>query len=120
MSSEEWKENNKEKVKAYKRKWYRKNKDKQIQRQLERRKELKEWLWNYKRTLSCTDCDMPFKEHPECCDFHHKDSEEKERSVLEAILSSKKKALEEIEKCVPLCANCHRIRHKDMYIHLYE
>lgn len=98
--------------KRFRDKWYHNNKDKQIQRQLDRRREMLDWLWEFKRTLSCTDCNCSFKEHPEWLDFHHLDPAEKEGSLRLMVLCSRKKLMEELKKCVPLCANCHRTRHR--------
>jgi len=106
---------NKEIVKKHRDAWYVKNKEKQIARQLERRRELQEWFWKYKRTLNCTDCTVSFLDCPEICDFHHIDPSAKKDVVGQLIGSSKEAVLREIEKCVPLCANCHRKRHKDLY-----
>lgn len=102
---------NPEVIKKHRDTWYQKNKQKQISRQLTRRKELVDFLTNYKKQLSCIDCGMSFQERPECCDFHHLDPSQKEGSIRNFVNSSKKKALEEIDKCIPLCANCHRTRH---------
>ncbi len=96
-------------------KWYRLNKKKQIARQYKRRLELKEWFWDYKRTLACSDCGFSFRENPECCDFHHLDQVKKKNPVGIQILSSKKAMFREIEKCIPVCVRCHRIRHRNMY-----
>lgn len=66
---------------------------------------------NYKKSLSCEDCKMSFKDEPYLCDFHHLNPEEKEFNIAEKhdlILST---LLKEIEKCIPLCANCHKRRH---------
>lgn len=93
--------------------WYCSNKEKQIARQYERRKELKEWLLSYKRGLSCEDCKVSFEDHPEWCDFHHNDPAVKEGKVADLIRHSKDAFLKEIKKCTALCANCHRTRHKD-------
>lgn len=82
---------------------------------MERRNELKDWFWELKTTLSCHDCGLSFKDRPECCDFHHLDPQVKTDLIYVLIHSSKKAALTEIEKCVPLCANCHRTRHKDYF-----
>ena len=58
----------------------------------------------------CKDCEGVFPEA--VYDFHHLDPTEKEAGM--ASLTSDKgwsKILEELDKCVLLCANCHRIRH---------
>lgn len=107
-----------DKQRQWRREWYERNKDKQISRQLERRKELKAWLWNHKRTLSCLDCGVSFAEHPEWCDFHHLDPAIKEGSIYEMVATSRKAALAEIAKCVALCALCHRTRHRDMFTNM--
>ena len=44
-------------------------------------------------------------------DFHHLNPKEKSFNIsdLTQIKVSPKKLIKEIEKCVPLCANCHRL-----------
>lgn len=102
---------NKALQKKWRDEWYQRNKAKQINRQLERRRELFALLKRYKRFLSCIDCGMSFRDRPECCDFHHLDPSLKEDAVGKMLASSKGKLKEELRKCVPLCANCHRTRH---------
>lgn len=95
-------------------KWYKNNKNRQIDLQLKRRKNIRQWLWRYKRSLKCFDCKISFKDHPEWCDFHHLNPLLKEGTIRNTLTYSKKKMLLEINKCVPLCANCHRTRHVDV------
>jgi predicted HNH restriction endonuclease len=62
-------------------------------------------------TLKCAQCGFS---HPGAIDFHHTDSATKEGEVSRlAGVGSYKKAYAEIEKCIPLCSNCHRILHWD-------
>jgi hypothetical protein len=96
-------------------KWYYINKEKQVARQIERRKELTQWFWEYKASLSCADCGLSFSDKPECCDFHHLDPTTKKDGVIKMVYHSRNALLKEVSKCVPLCANCHRVRHKDVY-----
>jgi len=65
--------------------------------------------WNaYKATLMCSQCGIL---HPAVIDFHHPPGT-KEYSVHELAKNGRfKKAYKEAEKCVILCANCHRIHH---------
>jgi len=91
-------------------KWYKNNKQKQLKKQKERRKLLINWLFNYKKTLNCFDCNYSFKENPECLDFHH--LRNKKAHVGQLVRNSLKSVKNEIKKCIPLCANCHRIKHK--------
>ena len=44
-----------------------------------------------------------------CLDFHHTDPDEKEWGIAQ--LSSRKKILEEVRKCVVMCKNCHADEH---------
>lgn len=44
----------------------------------------------------------------EALDFHHLNPAEKEHNVTKI---GRKKMLEEIKKCVVLCASCHRVEH---------
>jgi hypothetical protein len=67
----------------------------------------KEWLKNYKATLSCA-CG----EHdPVCLDFHHTNPDEKSNGVAYFIKASLTRLKEEIAKCIPICAHCHRKGH---------
>ena len=44
-------------------------------------------------------------------DFHHIDPKQKEFNIGDFKKKSKISILKEIEKCVPLCSNCHREFH---------
>lgn len=102
---------NKELLKRSRDKWYHANKQKQIDRQLQRRKELTQLLQRYKSFLKCTDCNMSFRGKEKCCDFHHIDPTNKSGLVGNMIRNSKMSLKRELVKCIPLCANCHRMRH---------
>ena len=77
-----------------------------------RRKYLSELLKEvneFKANLGCKFC--PEKEAI-CLDFHHTDSLNKEDDVSKFVRSNqRKKAWEEIAKCVVVCSNCHRKIH---------
>lgn len=80
------------------------------------REKTRTWLRAYKQTLSCADCGFSFAEYPEVCDFHHRDPDSKGYDREHGIgrlarYGATKRLREEIAKCDPLCANCHRIRH---------
>lgn len=60
----------------------------------------------------CLDCNIVPNDNGwpiDCFDFHHTDKN-KEAQVSH-LLSNGDKALSEAQKCVVLCANCHRKRH---------
>lgn len=57
----------------------------------------------------CFDCG---KEYPDCVfDFHHVDGGTKDTEVSRLKMSDIHLLQNELNKCVMLCANCHRIRH---------
>ncbi len=93
----------------YKKQHYAENKAKYIEQAAHYKKEVAEWFDDYKKNLSCGFCS---ESRWWVLDFHHVDEATKEYSL--AVLKwkgSKKKILEELEKCVVLCSNCHRDLH---------
>jgi hypothetical protein len=101
-----------EKVRAARRRWYQKNKEKAKDAVYRRREELWKWFKEYKLGLACIQCG---ENHPATLDFHHRDPDNKEATINRMLTNgrSKKAILQEIEKCDVLCANCHRIFHFD-------
>ena len=90
--------------------WHTKNKQKRnkqlSERSRQRKREAVEAFGN-----KCHDCGKGF---PDCCfDFHHLDSDSKDLNPSAVLRLSKERRETELEKCVLLCANCHRIRHHD-------
>ncbi|HZU11296.1 MAG TPA: hypothetical protein VFB58_00505 [Chloroflexota bacterium] len=76
----------------------------------QRQRELLVWFEEFKRSLSCIRCGFS---HPAAIQFHHRDRRKKDVEVYIAVRRgwSKEHILREIEKCDPLCANCHFIEH---------
>jgi protein-arginine kinase activator protein McsA len=65
----------------------------------------------FKRTLKCTQCGF---NHPAALDFHHVNPSEKENIVSNLVSQgSFAAAMEESQKCIVLCANCHRVHHAE-------
>ena len=101
----------KEKQREYNKKWYENNK---IKHQAGVSKNKREYRrkWNaFKETLSCVKCGA---QHPAIIDFHHVIRDKDKQAVNE--LASRGRyaaAMEETKKCIPLCANCHRVLHWD-------
>ena len=104
----------KEKARLYKQKWnkdfYQKNRKAEMARVAKRKEELRGWLDTYKTSLACELCG---ENHPACLDFHHRDPKLKDFSVgnVKEHGWSKKRLLHEIQKCMVVCANCHRKLH---------
>jgi hypothetical protein len=97
---------------AYIRQHYANNKQYYIERAAARRKEMSEWLQDYKATHPCVDCG---ESDPACIQFHHRNPAEKEFNLADAVRRgwSINKILREIAKCDIVCANCHLKRHRD-------
>lgn len=110
MATPEWRAKNRERLRIYGNKWYIANRQKQKDFVSNRKKRLRSWFEEYKKTLKCSRCP---EDHPACLDFHHLDSNEKLDCVsnIEGRGWGLKKLMEEINKCVVLCANCHRKLH---------
>jgi hypothetical protein len=99
------------KQKTYASTYYQNNKAKVLATTKASVKKYKEQWRSFKATLSCVKCGQ---NHPATLDFHHIDSSTKEASVNKLIkYRAFKRAMEEVKKCVVLCANCHRIHHHD-------
>lgn len=65
----------------------------------------------------CNDCTLEYPKYPSCIfDFHHLDSNYKEFGWGKLRLKSWNKIIKEIDKCVLLCSNCHRIRHFNLLL----
>lgn len=77
---------------------------------IERWKKRKKEAINYMGGV-CSDCNNSF--HPAAFEFHHLNPSKKEYQWDKMRLISKDKMYTELDKCVMLCANCHRIRHAD-------
>jgi hypothetical protein len=132
--TKEWKKANPEKVKATKKKSYERNKEKWkaaslkqyhlnklnpewVEKEKERKKKYRynrsitrrQWIQDVRQGLFCLHCGM---NKAECLDFHHRDPNEKERTVAYAFRKwGKVRTLREISKCDVLCSNCHRTYH---------
>ena len=69
---------------------------------------------NYVDSVKYSGCFMCNETFKQCLEFHHLDSSTKEGNISQLISrGSLIKVQEEIEKCVILCANCHRKVHYD-------
>ena len=105
---------NREKKRLYDQKWnrefYRKNRKQEIARVAKRKQELRDWLDEYKSNLACELCG---EKNPVCLDFHHKDSTQKDFTIgaIKEYGWSRERVLKEIQKCMVICANCHRKLH---------
>lgn len=97
---------NKERKLECQRRWYKNNKEKVKKWVRDREKINAKWIQNYKKKLSCACGESDSR----CIDFHHLDPKNKLFTIGGAANRGKSLSLikEEIKKCIPLCANCHR------------
>lgn len=108
----EWIKKNKERRKVYQAKWHQENKERRLNKLYEDRQKRAEEFEEYKKTLKCSKCGFS---HPAALDFHHKNDTKKDYNISEQIrYKSFDDIKKEVEKCVVLCANCHRILRYDI------
>ena len=96
------------------RKYYHENKERMSEFRKDSKKRLRKrrlekylkYLKSFK--IKCLDCGInDFR----IIEWHHRNPLEKEENISRLIYSSWVKFLIEVEKCDPLCRNCHAIRH---------
>jgi len=100
----------KEYQKSYHLRTWHVRKYKHYQKRKDRVESLGIWIREYKEKLVCIKCS---ENNPVCLDFHHVDSSIKEGNISNMVHSgySVKNIIKEVEKCIILCANCHRKIH---------
>jgi hypothetical protein len=91
-------------------KHYQKNTEYYIQKASEKKKQTREWWQEYKKQFKCP-CG---ESHPACIEFHHHEKNKEDDVSYMMNNGSRKKGLEEIKKCIPICSNCHRKLHYEL------
>lgn len=102
-----------EKRKENNKKWAKTTQGKESakRRRLRARTATREWLYWYKWESGCVECGFS---GPVCClDLHHVEGSRKEDYRWNFGSLTLNKAKEEAEKCIVLCANCHRKSHHE-------
>lgn len=102
----------KQKQKLASKKYYEKNKKQIIKNSSDARKKITKRFAEYKATLHCTRCGQ---NHPATLDFHHVTRSKGDVKLYLLVRNGHfwKRIMQEVDKCVVLCANCHRIHHHD-------
>ena len=97
---------------VYSRTYYEKNQKEVIRKVNAKKKAHRAWFVNYKKQLACVTCGF---NHPAALDFHHVNPCKSDKKVNELVSDghTKKRILKEIDKCVVLCSNCHRVHHEE-------
>ena len=104
--NERWKKNNPE----YKKKYRQKNKEKIKKIEKQRRIKKKEYVQDYKLSKGCSVCG--YNKCASALDFHHENGD-KEYNISKDFSKSLERIKKEMDKCIILCANCHRELHKE-------
>lgn len=99
--------------KAAQHKHYLENKERFVQRRENRRNRVVRFIQAAKAGKSCPHCG---ESHPACLDFHHVNPEEKLASThtMQRDMWTLDKVQAELDKCILLCANCHRKHHWEL------
>lgn len=64
----------------------------------------------------CTECGIPYdNKNAAIFHFHHIDPSKKESILARKFTGNFEKALEELKKCVLVCANCHIMLHNEYF-----
>lgn len=102
-----------EKRKAYDRKYYREHKEECIQRALKRRQKLKDVV-NLRKDQGCHFCG--YNKCYASMDMHHVNPDEKKFDISNGLRDTVKVELlvEELDKCIPICRNCHGELHEGL------
>lgn len=102
-----WRAKNPDYLKEY----YTENKEKFRKHNKTNKRRNAEYIQEAKRDGKCVRCG--WNDHPCALDFHHIDPANKITEIANMIRggSSIQKIQEEMNKCVLVCANCHRILH---------
>jgi ribosomal protein L37E len=66
----------------------------------------------------CSNCG--YGRSPKALEFHHPDPLEKDFSISDRLWASEQELMDELDKTVLLCSNCHREAHDGMHPHLYR
>jgi hypothetical protein len=111
--------NTKEGRNSYMKEWFSKlplevKQKRNLNRTLKRQQKKSDWVAFFGGI--CLDCKQSF---PDCVfEFHHVDPTTKiHTDPSKVFMFSDVRIKEELDKCIMLCANCHRIRHhSDKYV----
>ena len=99
---------NKESCALRAKEWREKNKEYVLSKQREDKRLRKLWAIEYLGG-KCNSCKQEF--HPAVYEFHHTDPNTKENDPSKMLQLSLVRLQAELDKCVLLCANCHRLHH---------
>lgn len=97
--------------KIYFKQHYQNNKQYYIDKAAEQNQKFLEVIEKTKQGRLKSGCSVCGVYHPAILDFHHVDKNKKDFTIAKSRTKSKEKFLRELDKCIVLCSNCHRILH---------
>lgn len=104
---------NKDKAALKAKQWRLNNLDYIKQKQREDKRKRKEQAIQYLGNR-CSRCGNQF--HPAVYEFHHLDPKTKDKDPSKMLQLKWSRVIAELDKCILLCANCHRLtHHEDKY-----
>lgn len=90
--------------------WYNNNKEHHLNNVKRTNASIRDAVRRWKESLSCTLC---AEREPCCLELHHIDDNEKDFNLSYAWMSfGLPKFIDEVNKCIVLCSNCHKKIHK--------
>lgn len=100
----------KTKHRGYQHKHYQNNKEYYKNKRAVRRIEMAKLFKEYKDAAKCVLCS---EDDSICIDYHHLDPSKKDKLISKMVGggTSWSTIRKELQKCIPLCANCHRKVH---------
>tara|TARA_B110000285_G_scaffold231656_1_gene300861 strand:+ start:1031 stop:1522 length:492 start_codon:yes stop_codon:yes gene_type:complete len=103
--------------KKYHQGWYAENGDHRKQQVANRRRKLKQRFAEYKQSLECHNCGLSGKDNQWALEHHHLDPNDKVTTIAHLVTSGYAwdTIMEEVAKCIVICANCHRMEHWEEY-----
>ena len=107
--NKKWRENNPGRKKELGDRWRKNNCEKIREYQKKRYEQRRKWIRNYKLSKGCKICG--YNKCATALDFHHETGKEFDISVV-YFYKNLDEVKKEIEKCIVLCANCHRELHE--------
>jgi hypothetical protein len=105
--------NNKKKCSEYNKKYYQRRPEKKIEDSRQEKAKNREIWYAYFNSIGMNKCSKcGYNKCWSAIEFHHIDPKEKEVVVSELVLRKMTETRkEEVNKCITLCANCHRELH---------
>jgi len=107
-SAREYYHRNKEKAAEQAKNWRTNNAEYVREKQRLDKRTRKLWAIDY-LGKTCSVCNQSY--HPSVYEFHHTDPENKDRDPSKMLSLSLVRLQAELDKCILVCANCHRILH---------